>query len=218
MEGPPVYIRFNPQLTKLIVKKFPQYMNYVNNKGCLFGKLLKALYGCIQASKLWFNHLVRFLKGEGYIQSPTDPCVMRKISDGKIFLFLIYVDDILVIATRSEMERLKQRFIERFQWITMEIGCKHSYLGMQLTLYDGYLTVVMLHFIQKMLDNLSLRHFATPATKDIFCVSDDALALPEHERKQFHTLVAKIWCIDTSSKEFKIGSIYRCFFRSTPRL
>jgi len=71
---------------------------YVNDKGCLFAKLLKALYGCIQASKLWFNNLVRFLKSEGYEQSPTDPCVMRKVVGQTIFLLLIYVDNILVIA------------------------------------------------------------------------------------------------------------------------
>ena len=193
MEGPPVYIKFSAQLTKLIVKRFPQYTKYVNSKGCLFGKLLKALYGCIQASKLWFNNLVRFLKSEGYEHSPTDPCVMRKIEGKKIFLLLIYVDDILVIASREEMDRLKARFIKEFQWITMEVGATHSYLGMQIKLYEGYTTIDMKYFIEKMLTEVnSEKTFATPATKKIFDVNDAAVVLNEEERKKFHSMVAKI--------------------------
>jgi len=91
MEGPPVYIQFNPQLTKLIVKKYPEYSKFVIAKECFFGKLLNVLYRYIQTSKLWFNNLVRVLQSKEYEQSPTDPCVMRKISYGKIFLLLIYV-------------------------------------------------------------------------------------------------------------------------------
>lgn len=101
MKGPTIHIRFNPDLTQLIVKMYPQY---ANAKGCLYGKLLKARYGCIQASKLWFNNLVRFLKKQGYEQCPTDPCVMRKIKGQMIFLLLIYIDSILVLATHEEME------------------------------------------------------------------------------------------------------------------
>ena len=212
MEGPPVYIRFSPQLTKLIVKRFPQYAKYVNSKGCLFGKLLKALYGCIQASKLWFNNLVRFLKSEGYEQSPTDPCVMRKIKGQKIFLLLIYVDDILVIATREEMERLRARFIAKFQWITMEVGATHSYLGMQIKLFDGYTTIDMIHYIEKMLTEVnSEKTFATPATKKIFDVDETAVVLNEEERKKFHTLVAKILFLSKRARpEISTANSFLC--------
>jgi len=75
----------------------------------------------------------------------------------------------------------------------MEIGSHHSYLGMQITLCEGYLTVEMIHFIQKMLADVpNLKQFTTPATKEILSVTDEAMELPEHERKWFHTLVAKI--------------------------
>ena len=40
--------------------------------------------------------------------------------------------DILVIAERSEIERLQKRFTEELTWITMDVGKKHSYLGMQI--------------------------------------------------------------------------------------
>jgi hypothetical protein len=46
----------------------------------------------------------KFLQAEGYEPSPTDPCVMRKIVDGCIFLLLIYVNDILLFADLDEIK------------------------------------------------------------------------------------------------------------------
>ena len=89
----------------------------------------------MHASKLWFDKLICFLRSEGYEQSPTDPCVMRKIVNSKVFLLLIYVDNIHIFAERCEIERLRQRFMEEFTWITIEIGKKHSYLGMEIYLF-----------------------------------------------------------------------------------
>ena len=76
MEGPPVYMRCNPDLTRLIIEIYLELKKYVNERGYLYCKLLEALYGCIQASKLWFNKLVKFLKQDGYEQSPTDPSMI----------------------------------------------------------------------------------------------------------------------------------------------
>lgn len=186
-------MRCGRELTKLIVKRFPEFEKYVSKQGFLYCKLLKALYGCIQASKLWFNKLVKFLKKQGYEQSPTDPCVMRKVVNDKIYILLIYVDDILVIADKAEINRLKDEFTKEFTWITMDVGKRHSYLGMQICFEEGYVTVDMIHFIEKMLGTVEqVKEFDRPATKDIFVVNEQAAVLKEEDRKRFHTLVAKI--------------------------
>jgi hypothetical protein len=41
---------------------------------------------------------------------------------------------------------LRKRFTEEFTWITMDVGKKHSYLGMQICFEDGYVTVDMVHY------------------------------------------------------------------------
>ena len=104
MEGPPVFMQCSKELTQLIVEVYLRLQKFVNDEGYLFCKLLKALYGCMQASKLWFNKLIKFLQQEGYEQSSRDPCVMRKIVGNDVWLLLIYVDDILVIADTAEIE------------------------------------------------------------------------------------------------------------------
>ena len=70
MTGPPLYIRCNKDLTRLIVEALPAIAKYVTKEGILFCRLLKALYGCVQASKLWFDKLTKFLRTQGYEHSP----------------------------------------------------------------------------------------------------------------------------------------------------
>jgi hypothetical protein len=60
-------------VTELMLKRFPGLKRYIGNDGLLYFKLLKALYGCVQASKLWFEKLTKVLRREGYEHSPTDP-------------------------------------------------------------------------------------------------------------------------------------------------
>ena len=119
------------------------------------------------------------------MQSPTDPCVLRKIVDGKVCLLLVDVDDILVIAERVEIERLQQRFVEEFTWITIDIGKKHSYLGMLICFEDGCVLVDMIHYISKMLDAIDgLAECSVPANKKILAVDEQSPLLTEKEWKQ----------------------------------
>ena len=57
---------------------YPVYAEYVQLDGSIITQLLKAMYGCIQASKLWYDLLIVTLMGAGYVVSETDPCVLRR--------------------------------------------------------------------------------------------------------------------------------------------
>jgi hypothetical protein len=70
MNGRPVYIRCNKKLTQLITEVFPGICQYVSQDGMLYCRLLKALYRCVKASKLWYEKLIGFLEGLGYEQCP----------------------------------------------------------------------------------------------------------------------------------------------------
>jgi hypothetical protein len=74
--------------------------------GSIVTKLQKAMYGCVQVSKLWFNLLIKVLKSQGYVVSEVEPCVMRRVVNGMIFIILIYVDDLLIFALKEEMDGL----------------------------------------------------------------------------------------------------------------
>jgi hypothetical protein len=77
MVGPPVFIKCRKKVTDLMVRRFPGLKRYIGDDGLLYFKLLKALYGCVQASKLWFKKLSKVLRCEGYEHSLTFPCIIR---------------------------------------------------------------------------------------------------------------------------------------------
>ncbi len=76
---------------------------------------------------------------------------MRKVVNGKVFLLLIYVNDILILADTTEIERIKKFFMREFTWITMQVNNSHSYLGMQISLEKGIATIDMSNFIYKLI-------------------------------------------------------------------
>jgi hypothetical protein len=129
----------------------------------LYCKLLKALYGCVQASKLWFEKLTKFLHSQGYEHSPTDPCVMRKVVGRDVWLLLIYVDDILILADGEETKRLIAVFEKEFRWITHSTSSEQSYLGMIVHMVSGKATLDMTYYIRKLLEaHNNLQPKATP--------------------------------------------------------
>ena len=88
------------------------------------------MYGCVQASELWYKLLIKVLRSRGYVVSETDPCVMRRVINGMIFNMLIYVDDLLIFAMKDEIEAIGKLLTGVFKSITIEIGQELLYLGM----------------------------------------------------------------------------------------
>jgi hypothetical protein len=90
MEGDPIYLKIGKDLAS-IVKLYPEYSEFVNGKGNLFVEMLKAMYGCVQASLLWHRLLVKILKGIGFQQCEVDPCEMRLIHNSMVNINMILV-------------------------------------------------------------------------------------------------------------------------------
>jgi hypothetical protein len=51
-------------------------------------KMLKVLYGCTQASALWYALIRRFLEEQGYTFNEANPCVFRKQKWGQNLHFV----------------------------------------------------------------------------------------------------------------------------------
>jgi hypothetical protein len=105
-----------------------------------------ALYGCMQASKLWFEKLTKVFRREGYEHSPMDPFIRRQIIRDKIFLMLIYLDYVLIFADKAEIKRIEEFFKKEFTWITMNAEIALLYLGMQIMLKPRVVTIDMSYY------------------------------------------------------------------------
>jgi hypothetical protein len=167
---------------------------YVGSDGVLYGVLQKALYGCVQASKLWYLKLSQFLRNAGYENSEMEPCVFRKVEENQVFLLIVYVDDILIIASENEINRLHSLCIDEFRWVTLEMGNVHSYLGMQLEFADGQVRVNMSNYVDKGLAAYPkvAEDRRVPGRKGVFLVAQNSAEVGVNERQLFHTIVAKL--------------------------
>jgi hypothetical protein len=83
MEGE-IYMRINQKMTKYVINLFPDLKEMVHDDRCIYTLLLKAMYGCIQVSALWYALIRCFLEALGYECSKTDRCVFRLIVGDKI--------------------------------------------------------------------------------------------------------------------------------------
>merc|ERR1711884_332800 len=56
--------------------------------------LLKALYGLMEASLMFYQKLLKELKQKGFKPNPYDPCVVNKEVNGSQFTITLHVDDL----------------------------------------------------------------------------------------------------------------------------
>ena len=70
------------QTSELLMKcdSTGEFKDAADSRGQIAVQLKKALYGCVQSAKLWYNHLSNVLKELGFEANPVDPCVFNRMS------------------------------------------------------------------------------------------------------------------------------------------
>jgi hypothetical protein len=107
-----------------------------NELNYIYTLLLKAMYGCVQASALWYALIKAELESLGYEVGPTNPCVVVKQVGSRIFILLLYVDDILAIVDEKEAEKIRAHLVAKFGTVLFEVNGRLSYLGMEIEISD----------------------------------------------------------------------------------
>jgi hypothetical protein len=91
-------------------------------------RLHKALYGLKQAPHEWFEEVDKFLKSIGFKASDADPNLYIKRS-GSTYL-LLYVDDMLLIGPRAEVNAVKKQIMSK--WKCKDLGPAKLFVGFQI--------------------------------------------------------------------------------------
>jgi hypothetical protein len=185
-------MKLDPKITKYAVELRPDLKRYVEVDGCLYTLMLKAMYRCVQASPFLYALIRSVREGFGYEASKTDQCVFRKKNGDKVFLLLLYVDDILAVVDAKEAKELKALLEGRFGPIVFEVNNKLSYLGMHIDVKGEGTTVGMMFYIKQILEGREVMVKLSPGTKATFEVNKKAVPLLEVERKEFHSTTAKL--------------------------
>ncbi|KAL0434409.1 UNVERIFIED_CONTAM: hypothetical protein Slati_2775200 [Sesamum latifolium] len=66
-------------------------------------RLLRSIYGLIQAFRSWNTHFDEVIRGYDFIKNEHDPCVYKKISGSSVAYIMLYINDILLIGNDVKM-------------------------------------------------------------------------------------------------------------------
>ena len=72
---------------------YEKFVSYAGKQKVLYLHLLRALYGCIQSSLLWYELYSKTLKDMGFVINEYDRCVANKMIKGNQCTICWYVDD-----------------------------------------------------------------------------------------------------------------------------
>ena len=188
-------MRVNQELTGYIIDQKPQWKRFVNKKGGLVVRLKRALYGCSESARRWYELLCNTLQKLGYKKNPYDNCVFTSV-DSKVIL-CVYVDDMYVTAeSESLIKSLHNELLNIFPaGINFKYGDKQDYVGMHIELdrIMGQVHVTMEDYTKRLCETYGIitsRPVTAPANADLFVIDDDDEKLDVQYQDIFHSTVA----------------------------
>ena len=93
-------------------------------------KLNKALYGLKYAPRTWYNRIEIFLTSLGFTKSKADSNLYYKVKDRNPVIYILYVDDLLVIGEDGLISYTKRKLADEFEM--KDLGIMHYALGMEV--------------------------------------------------------------------------------------
>jgi hypothetical protein len=105
-------------------------------------KLKKSLYGLKQSPKAWYERIHALFTREGFKRSHADHSLYVMQSNGHIMLVIIYVDDLIILASdMAKMKEFKAKLEEEFDM--SDLGDLHFFLKVHIERNRGARTLTM---------------------------------------------------------------------------
>lgn len=195
-----VYIETDPFLTRWLLKYKPELKPFMDDSGKMVFKLTKALYGCIQSARLWYEKIRKYLMSLGFVENSLDSCILNSTYEGKQITIALYVDDLLITCGKAAgILNLVQQLRDEYGEVKFKMDLeKLSYLGMTLQESGKGITISMEDYINDILNahpapsGKVRRAYTCPGGANFFEMSDDSVPLEKERRARFHSVVAKL--------------------------
>jgi hypothetical protein len=205
LDGDKIIMKIRGQLVDILLELCPGvYDDYVIDKGnhkILYVRMLKALYGMLISSIMYYKKFRKDIESIGFEVNPYDICVANRKVNGKQQTVTWHVDDL-------KSSHIDSRVSDNFaQWcektygsddlghVKVVRGKTHDYLGMILDITDnGAMKVDMVYYIKGMIADFAYPIGPTNVTRwteKLLKVQKDAPKLEEERHKVFHTYVMK---------------------------
>lgn len=193
--GIEVHMRLDRVMSTMLVQLDPSYEKFRDVNDTVVVRLDKALYGCVEASLLWYKDLKSKLITDGFVENPYDRCLFNKIgSSGKQISIVLHVDDLMVTSeSQTDLDDFGLYLKSVYPETRTNSGNVLDYVGMTFDFTAiGQVSVTMHKCVDDILSGCGVETTkATPGASVLFDIRD-APKVPESEAKWFHTHVAKI--------------------------
>ena len=203
-KGERVIMKITGQLVDMMVELNPSvYGDYVVFEGkrkVIYVVVLRALYGMLVASLLWYKKFRKDLETIGFEFNPYDPCVANRIKNEKQHTVRFHVDDIM---SSHVNKKVNDKFLEwlnrnygKLKRVTSSRGDVHEFLGMTIDFTEkGKVKFRMDKYVERMLEEFPMKFKSTdtamtPASNNLFEVGNSK-PLGKDEAEAYHTFIAK---------------------------
>ena len=200
-----VHMTLDELTTRILCEIDPSYKKFLPKSGKqeITVKLDKALYGCVQSARLWYNTFSKYLKSVGFEPNPVDLCVFNRTYDvGKQTTVCFHVDDgITTSNSLNDLQKFEHELKEEFgENMSVQYGDEHEYLGMSLDVSSGgYCEMTMQRYIENLVSDVGVegdRIADSPASTALFTIPTSE-KLCEKDRELFHRHVARLLYLAT---------------------
>ena len=140
---------------------------------------------------------MKALKQQGFVQFANDNCMVKKETNEGIIIMTTYVDDCIMIGTKSliyeELEDLKKTFsIKHKSGIQEFIGCTIERDGRALLLSQTKLIKKLLKEFSQKIEGIGPYYHPSPSGSHILKPTNEEALLPEDEQKEYRSGVGSL--------------------------
>jgi hypothetical protein len=204
-DGDRIILKIRGPLVDMLLEIDPQlyrpFVRFENKRKILYCVVLKAIYGMIQSSLLFYQKFKKDVESIGFKINPYDPCVANRTINGKQHTITWHVDD---LKSSHVDPKVNDQF---YDWLTQTYakdqsvgqvkavrGKRHDYLAMVLDFTEPkVLKVDMSDYIKGMVEEfpMELKPSKYPWDENLFKVDKKSPLLPDEDRETFHTFTMK---------------------------
>ena len=204
-DGKTTFIRADKETTRIIVKVYPDLINYVMPNGTMILEVARALYGLVESAWLWYQELSKTLTDLGYTVTEADRGLFaKKTFRGNTVIasniVSVHVDDLISAASpNAEGSALSKEFWDHLEskWpgIKLQTGPRFKHLSWDI-MQDPETGVVhrsQSSYIKDVLKTLKVDKFQYhPMRSDLLTHRPDTELLVPAQHSEFRSILQKV--------------------------
>ena len=117
-------------------------------------RLKRALYGLKQAPCAWYTRIDSYFTGHGFTKTEVDANLYQIVVEGKLFIIVLYVDDLILIGDEQLIHSCKANLAKEFEM--KDLGLLHYFLGLEIWQQEGELFVSQGKYALEILEKLHM--------------------------------------------------------------